>query len=117
MSRHHARGGGHGFPQNSRRRRAKLLQLIERDGMNCWLCGIEMVLGTPENFNDNDVASIDHVRWISEDGGHGDDNLRVACRLCNSAKRRAPGPRPQPQTGQPAVVCGLPILSLQMTAR
>jgi len=51
--------------------------VIERDGSACYICG--KVLERHE-------ITIDHVIPLSKGGSHTYDNLRVACRPCNSRK-------------------------------
>lgn len=61
-----------------------IVALIERDGDACYLCGVavrdDVPIGHPLK------ANIDHVIPISKGGQHTLDNVRVACRGCNSAK-------------------------------
>jgi 5-methylcytosine-specific restriction endonuclease McrA len=51
--------------------------IIDRDKWICYLCGI---ICTPKN------VTLDHVVPLARDGSHTADNLRVACRPCNSRK-------------------------------
>jgi len=51
--------------------------IIERDNWTCYLCGVTC---TPQN------VTLDHVVPLYRDGTHTADNLRVACRPCNSRK-------------------------------
>lgn len=51
--------------------------IIERDSSTCYLCG--QVLAP-------DKITIDHVIPLVRGGSHTADNLRVACRPCNSRK-------------------------------
>lgn len=61
-----------------------LAGLIERDGDLCYLCGRQVSDALP--FTHPLKANIDHVVPISKGGTHTLDNVRVACRSCNSAK-------------------------------
>lgn len=58
--------------------------LIERDGDCCYLCGRQVSDALP--FTHPLKANIDHVVPLSRGGSHTLDNVRVACRSCNSAK-------------------------------
>ena len=51
--------------------------IIARDGAICYLCD--------ESFTYDDLT-IEHVIPLSRGGTHAPDNLRVACRPCNSSK-------------------------------
>lgn len=71
---------------NSRRRARKRttqiepvtpLQIIERDGCACYLCGRELTF---------DEVTLDHVTPLARGGTHTADNLRVACMTCNKRK-------------------------------
>lgn len=53
------------------------MRIIERDGSACYICG--KVLTRRE-------ITIDHVFPLSKGGKHVYENLRVACRPCNSRK-------------------------------
>lgn len=51
--------------------------IFERDGLACYLCGNE--------FDRSDLQ-LDHVVPLSRGGSHTPDNIRVACKWCNSRK-------------------------------
>ena len=68
------------------RRRKKLRQVIDRDGLTCWLCGRPVELDTPHNSKR--AASLDHVTPLSEGGTHALDNLRLAHTVCNLRRNR-----------------------------
>jgi hypothetical protein len=51
--------------------------IVERDRSTCYLCGRE--LGATE-------ITLDHVIPLARGGAHTEENLRVACRSCNSRK-------------------------------
>jgi len=53
------------------------LAIIERDGGICYLCGAR-----PSGKQ----ISLDHVTPLSRGGSHTADNLKVACRRCNTRK-------------------------------
>ena len=60
-------------------------QVFERDNWRCYLCGVD----TPEFLQgsaDAQAPSIDHVFPLSRGGTHSLDNVRCACRRCNSRK-------------------------------
>jgi 5-methylcytosine-specific restriction endonuclease McrA len=52
-------------------------EIISRDGMVCYLCGKEL---------GDDALSLDHVIPLRRGGTHTPENLRIACRSCNSRK-------------------------------
>ena len=52
-------------------------EIFERDAHQCYLCG----RGVPPGFE-----TIDHVVPLARGGAHVPDNLRLACRSCNSRK-------------------------------
>lgn len=54
--------------------------VLQRDGFRCQYCGCDDL-----SF---DNGTVDHIIPISLDGHHKADNLRAACRPCNS--RRGP---------------------------
>ena len=54
--------------------------VFARDGFRCQYCGCEGLTV--------DEGTVDHIIPISLDGHHSADNLRTACRPCNS--RRGP---------------------------
>lgn len=51
--------------------------IIERDDATCYLCG--------RRLEDSEIT-LDHVVALANGGDHTEDNLRVACRPCNSRK-------------------------------
>lgn len=69
-----------------------ILKLMERDNNTCYLCGNEV------DINDyhidkkgtfiagNNYPSIEHVIPLSKGGTHTWDNVKLACRYCNSIK-------------------------------
>lgn len=65
--------------------------LINRDGLNCWICGepcdLEDSFWIDKTFYaGNRYPSIDHVIPLAKGGTHTWDNVRVAHRICNSIK-------------------------------
>lgn len=54
-----------------------LAAVIERDNSTCYLCGRQLA---------QQEVTIDHVIPLVRGGSHTADNLRVACRPCNSRK-------------------------------
>ena len=65
-----------------------LKKLVERDGLECYLCGKTC------DYSDRrwgsygpDHPTIDHVFPLSRGGGHTWENVRVACGACNAEKR------------------------------
>lgn len=65
-----------------RRGRKKLLQLIERYGLHCWLCN-RAITRRP---------TMDHVMPVSRGGSHHIENLRLAHFTCNQARGNGPIP-------------------------
>ena len=69
---------------SARRRGAPVVErihkkaIIARDNSTCYLCSRVL---TPNEI------TLDHVVPVSRGGNHTNDNLRVACRPCNSGKR------------------------------
>lgn len=60
--------------------RIRRQDIITRDHSTCYLCG---KLLTPKHI------TLDHVVPLVRGGSHVPDNLRVACRSCNSRKRES----------------------------
>lgn len=68
-----------------------LIKLYKRDNGRCYLCGnvCDWEDYTIDNGNfiaGNHYPSIDHVVPLSRGGKHAWDNVKLACRLCNSLK-------------------------------
>ena len=61
------------------------LKLFRRDRGKCQLCGkrLEFIA----DYNAEDYPTIDHIVPVSKGGRHTWDNVQLACRRCNSAKR------------------------------
>lgn len=66
-------------------------KLYERDGGVCYICGrrcdwqdIKEIDGTM--IAGNSYPSIDHVKPVAKGGTHTWDNIKLACRLCNTIK-------------------------------
>ena len=72
--------GGHYEPVNYK-------SIFERDGMVCYLCGIELKLGDFDSSPDS--PTLDHVIPLARGGSHTPDNLRPCCFACNSKKSAA----------------------------
>lgn len=53
------------------------MQIIERDGLNCYLCRKLLTYET---------ATIDHIIPMSKGGFHSPTNVRIACAECNQDK-------------------------------
>lgn len=84
---------------SSHRRRAKKygchyepvskLQVFERDGWKCYLCGCD----TPRYLSgtmEPNAPELEHVVPLSAGGSHSYDNVRCACRRCNREKGASP---------------------------
>ena len=61
-----------------------IYKLIERDGGLCYLCGDDVLFSY--HYNDPKYPTIEHVLPISKGGSHSWDNVKVACRECNTRK-------------------------------
>lgn len=74
-----------------------LKRLYERDNGQCYICGRVCDWSDYEKRNGvfiarNNYPSIDHVVPLSKGGLHAWDNVRLACRGCNTKKRDAISP-------------------------
>lgn len=76
--------------KRSMARRARLLncpviipfyksEIIRRDGLNCYLCGLLLTVKT---------ATIDHVIPLARGGFHCPNNAKIACLKCNQKKNK-----------------------------
>lgn len=61
-----------------------LTSLYMRDGGMCWICGRHIDFDCDPNSND--YPSIDHIQPLSKGGRHSWNNVRLACRGCNSKR-------------------------------
>lgn len=61
-----------------------IYKLIERDGERCYLCGDTVLFNL--HYNDPKYPTIEHVLAIKNGGTHSWDNVKVACRECNTKK-------------------------------
>jgi len=64
---------------------AERAALYERDNYTCWLCN-EMCDAGADQQRDGKAPTLDHVIPRSKGGTHDYDNLRTACRSCNSTR-------------------------------
>ncbi len=74
-----------GFNFSGRKRRA----LLERDGLNCQECGVEMKVDMETGQIDIKLskgATIDHIRPKSQGGTNQLENLQLLCKQCNNQK-------------------------------
>lgn len=76
-----------GRRMRAERRRKKLAQVIDRDGLECWICGRVVELSAPPNRKR--TPSLDHIVPLSEGGTNALDNLRLAHNVCNQRRNRA----------------------------
>ena len=84
----------HELQKNERLKRARsngqfdadidIYKLIERDGGRCYLCGDDVLFSY--HYNHPKYPTIEHVMPISKGGAHSWDNVKVACRECNTYK-------------------------------
>ena len=81
-SKHYSRARKLGLP---RERGVNLINLIERNGLTCAICGLPCFY---EGDGKGDLyPSIDHIIPMSKGGGHTWDNVQIAHRICNTNKR------------------------------
>jgi 5-methylcytosine-specific restriction endonuclease McrA len=77
------------YRKRDSRRRAALLgcqiivpytkpEIIKRDGLLCYLCG---------NLLTEKQATLEHVQPITRGGNDKPENIKIACKSCNSSKR------------------------------
>lgn len=59
-------------------------KLIKRDGERCYLCGDTVIFDL--GYNHSKYPTIEHVLAIKNGGTHSWDNVKVACRECNTRK-------------------------------
>lgn len=64
---------------------AERSMLYERDNYTCWLCN-KICDTTVDARTHDDSPTLDHVIPRSKGGTHARDNLRTACRRCNSIR-------------------------------
>ena len=69
--------------RKAERRANKIAKLIERDGPNCFYCGVEFGLGKRS-------VTFDHVVPRSQGGTRRTANLRLACAKCNRVRGNQP---------------------------
>lgn len=71
--------------------RFSALSVYERDGWCCYICGCVVQRYKSQAFVGvmPDEATLDHVWPLSKGGTHTMDNVRTACRMCNSLKSDA----------------------------
>jgi 5-methylcytosine-specific restriction endonuclease McrA len=65
--------------------RVVALHVFERDGWRCYLCGI----ATPQELkgqNHHHAPTLDHMVALANGGSHTMENVKCACRACNSRK-------------------------------
>jgi hypothetical protein len=85
--RHYSRDPDDVLRDGGRRRRARLRAtqrqpysrhaVFERDGWRCWCCSTEL---------DENTATVDHLIPVAAGGPDTFDNVRAACRPCNSRR-------------------------------
>ncbi|WP_081401272.1 HNH endonuclease [Acinetobacter tandoii] len=69
----------------SKAERIDPIDVLNRDGWICYLCGIP----TPKNLRGTyefNAPEVDHIVPLSRGGSHSMNNLRCACRKCNNKK-------------------------------
>lgn len=69
----------------------RLAVLLERDGLDCYLCGREMLVRVDRYHPLR--ATVDHIVPLSRGGEHSYANARPMCRECNLRKGTRKGPR------------------------
>lgn len=60
--------------------------IYARDNGYCWICKLHVAF---------ELMTLDHVVALANGGKHTEDNLRVACRGCNSEKGTTDGEAPK----------------------
>lgn len=70
---------------NSEKRNRIVRKLIDRDGVHCHYCGVQLVWSDGLSYQENGL-SIDHITPQTEGGETELDNLVLACRKCNTRK-------------------------------
>jgi HNH endonuclease len=71
-----------------KQRNKRILKLIERDGTNCWICGMEvpsdLLITAEKDIHSNSLAAYaDHVIPVSKGGTRALENLRLTHCCCN----------------------------------
>lgn len=61
-----------------------LAKVYKRNHGVCYICGKHLILN--DDYNRLDAPTIEHVVPICKGGTHTWDNVRLACRACNTAK-------------------------------
>lgn len=61
--------------------------LFQRFNYVCQGCNVKCVHPNDINYNDDNCATIDHIKPISKGGDHTYINTQLLCRKCNSIKR------------------------------
>jgi len=61
------------------------MDICERDGWKCYLCGIETPKYLRGTHKDN-APEIDHIISLANGGSHTKDNVACSCRRCNNKK-------------------------------
>jgi 5-methylcytosine-specific restriction endonuclease McrA len=60
--------------------------LFKRFNYVCQGCNIKCVHPNDNNYNDDNCATIDHIKPISKGGDHTYTNTQLLCRKCNRIK-------------------------------
>lgn len=63
------------------------LDVFERDGWKCGICGSNVPQNAPQGSGDE--ATLDHIIPMSRGGDHVPDNTQIAHRRCNSKKHKS----------------------------
>jgi 5-methylcytosine-specific restriction endonuclease McrA len=71
----------------SQKRRIRLSQVIERDGLACWICKKPVDPASPRQAPEG--ATLDHVLPQMNGGRHELANLRLSHKRCNEARGHA----------------------------
>jgi len=80
------------------------LDILNRDGPNCALCGTETIQPIYKNPNSID-RHYDHIVPLSRGGIHAMSNLRILCAHCNLRKKS----RLDSEFLAPSITCGIPL--------
>ena len=61
----------------------------KRSKGRCSYCGIQLVLGKPDNLVTEKSFTIDHILPVSKGGTNNVSNIRAACSKCNNIRGNA----------------------------
>lgn len=74
----------HALARTAKTERVSIHDIIVRDGNRCYICGVKTDPKAP--YSSPFKANLEHVVPLSLGGTHTIDNLKCACRRCNTLK-------------------------------